>query len=153
MVGDRSVGRRIAGADALPHQNNDAALAEANEVEGVLARCLCRAPRWCLWTDEAWRAPLLLGTPLDAGVLLGAPVTVGTEISLRPPTHPGGRWGPTNFGGTLLKWALHRLKRYAAALRAGRRNWHRFDGHRDGAGGCACYPWAPRSRQDEQGVR
>ena len=30
-----------------------------------------------------------------------------------------GMQGRTNFGGTLLKWALHRLEGNAAALRAG----------------------------------
>ena len=57
-----------------------------------------------------------------------------------------GMQGRTNFGGTLLKWALC-LEGNAAALRAGRRNWHRLGSRRDGARtsseancGCACDP-------------
>ena len=44
-----------------------------------------------------------------------------------------GMQGRTNFGGTLLKWALHRLEGNAAALRAGRRDRHRLGSRRDGA--------------------
>jgi hypothetical protein len=41
--------------------------------------------------------------------------------------------GRTNFGGTLLKWALHRLEGNAAALRAGRRNGRRLGSRHDSA--------------------
>jgi hypothetical protein len=41
--------------------------------------------------------------------------------------------GTDELWGTLLKWALHRLERDAAALGAGCRNWHRLGSRRDGA--------------------
>ena len=44
-----------------------------------------------------------------------------------------GMQGRMNFAGTLLKWALHRLKGNAATLRARRRDWHRLGSRRDSA--------------------